>query len=395
MRLVRSAGPALLRMGRGRATRYGWRQVWPGLDSSRFPVVRVTAEGHAVPAGEIVTLAARESVWLPEAAVTAGLPVAVADARPAGFLGRHFAAIHADLRLPSRPDEWSDHHTLIAIARRGEDLPGDLIVGEESFGRWQVIEPVPHTRDEYAALASAAMAGRPPGSSAGGERPKFGVMVEGEHILVKFAARGGAGDLVARRWCDLLVLEALALDIVGSHGIAVPRTALVETPTHWCLESARFDRVGPRGRRAVLSLAAVHDEAADGWTRAARALLDAGRIDEEDARRLRWLDAFGALIGNTDRHQHNVVFFTDGPHLRLAPAFDQVSMFYAPAADGLVPSRTFAVPHATADVLDVWEDARAAAREFWVRAGDDVRVSDGLRLACASNARALTTAAST
>lgn len=339
-----------------------------------------------------MTLAARESVWLPEGAVTAGLPVAVADARPAGFLGRHFAAVHADLHLPSRPDEWSDHHTLIAIARRGEDLPGDLIVGEESFGRWQAIEPVPHTRDEYATLAAAAMAGRPPGSSAGGERPKFGVLVEGEHVLVKFAARGGAGDVVARRWCDLLVLEALALDVIGSHGIAVPRTALVETPTHWCLESARFDRVGPRGRRAVLSLAAVHDDAADGWTRAARALLDAGRIGEEDARRLRWLDAFGALIGNTDRHQHNVVFFTDGPRLRLAPAFDQVSMFYAPAADGLVPSRTFAAPHAIADLLDVWENARAAAHEFWTRASEDVRVSDALRLACAGNARSLTAA---
>ena len=112
MRLARSAGPALLRIGRARATRYAARQPWPGLDSSRFPVVRVTATGRAIPAGEIVTLAARESVWLPEGAVTAGLPVAVADARPAGFLGRHFAAVHADLHLPSRPDEWSDHNPI-------------------------------------------------------------------------------------------------------------------------------------------------------------------------------------------------------------------------------------------------------------------------------------------
>jgi hypothetical protein len=43
-----------------------------------------------------------------------------------------------------------------------------------------------------------------------------------------------------------------------------------------------------------------------------------------------WLDAFGALIANTDRHQHNILFFTEGSHLRLAPAFDQVSTLYVP-----------------------------------------------------------------
>ncbi len=48
-----------------------------------------------------------------------------------------------------------------------------------------------------------------------------------------------------------------------------------------------------------------------------------------------------------------------------APAFDQVSMLYAPSADGQVSSRVFPLPHATADTLDVWDDARMAAREFW------------------------------
>ena len=136
----------------------------------------------------------------------------------------------------------------------------------------------------------------------------------------------------------------------------------------------------------MLSLAAVHDNPADSWARAAVLLRDAGRLTDEDARRLRWLDAFGALIGNTDRHQYNIVFFAEGSRLRLAPAFDQVSMLYAPSADGQVPSRAFALPHATADTLDVWEDARAAAREFWQRASDDGRVSDDIRSVCAAHA---------
>ena len=379
-------GPDVVRIGRGRATRYGLRQSWPSLDASRFPVSRVTETGTAQSAGELITLAARQTVWIPAGTVSNGLPIELADARPSGFLGRHFAATHADLRVPARLADWSDPHILIAMSRRGEDLTGNLIVGDESFARWQALENATRTRNDYPGLAEATIAGHPPGSSAGGERPKFGVLVEGRHVLVKFAARGGAGDAVARRWCDLLVLEALALSVVSSRGMSAAPTNIVETTSHLFLESERFDRIGVRGRIAVLSLAAVHDDAADSWARAAVLLRSAGRLSEEDTRRLRWLDAFGALIANTDRHQHNIVFFPEGSGLRLAPAFDQVSMLYAPSADGQVPSRVFALPHATADTLDVWDDARMAAREFWERASDDGRLSDDARSFSSVNA---------
>ncbi len=379
-------GPDVVRIGRGRATRYGLRQSWPSLDASRFPVFRVTETGTAQSAGELITLAVRQTVWIPADTVSNGLLIELADARPSGFLGRHFAATHADLRVPARLADWSDPHILIAMSRRGEDLTGNLIVGDESFARWQALENATRTRNDYPGLAEATIAGHPPGSSAGGERPKFGVLVEGRHVLVKFAARGGAGDAVARRWCDLLVLEALALSVVSSRGMSAAPTNIVETTSHLFLESERFDRIGVRGRVAVLSLAAVHDDAADSWARAAVLLRSARRLSEEDTRRLRWLDAFGALIANPDRHQHNIVFFPEGSGLRLAPAFDQVSMLYAPSADGQVPSRVFALPHATADTLDVWDDARMAAREFWERASDDGRLSDDARSFSSVNA---------
>jgi HipA-like protein len=389
MRGLREAGPDVVRIGRGRATRYGLRQSWPTLDASRFPLFRVTENGPARSEGELLTLVARQTVWMPAGRVSNGLPRELSDACPSGFLGRHFGAIHADLRLPARLADWSDHHILIAMSRRGEDVPGNLIVGDESFARWQALERVVKTRNDYPALAEATIAGHPPGSSAGGERPKFGILVDGRHMLVKFAGRGGAADVVARRWCDLLMLEALALTVVSSHGISAAHTNIVETPSHCFLESERFDRVGVRGRVAVVSLAAVHDDPADSWARAAVRLRDAGSLAHEDARRLRWLDAFGALIANTDRHQYNIVFFAEGSGLRLAPAFDQVSMLYAPSPDGQVPSRVFALPHATADTLDVWDDARTAAREFWQRASDDGRLSDDIRCSCAANAVAL------
>lgn len=379
MRRVAAAGPDVVRIGRGRATRYGLRQAWTGLDESRFPMVRINADGVAVSSGELITCAGGETVWMPAGDVQRGLPIELVDNRPAGFLGRHFAAQHAGLRLPARLEDWSDHHILLAVSRRGEDLPGNLIAGDESFARWQALDWPDVSRDDYPVLADAAIAGQIPGSSAGGERPKFGVYVDGRHVLVKFATRGSDGDVVARRWCDLLVLEALALDVLASRGVAAARAQLLEFPTHYCLEVDRFDRIGLRGRLAVLSLAAVHDDLADGWARAAVRLRAQRRVSQEDADRLRWLDAFGALIANTDRHQYNVVFFSDQGQVRLAPAFDQVSMFYAPSADGQVPVREYPTPRATPDTLDVWDDARAAAREFWSRVADDTRVSDSMR----------------
>src|SRR6266403_2160068 len=92
MRMVREAGPEILRIGRGRATQYGLRQVWPNLDSSRFPLFRIRESGTAVAAGELITLTAHQTAWMPMAMVVSGLPAELADARPSGFLGRHFAA---------------------------------------------------------------------------------------------------------------------------------------------------------------------------------------------------------------------------------------------------------------------------------------------------------------
>lgn len=384
MRLARDAGPKILRIGRARATQYGLRQTWPTLDDSRFPLFRISESGAPVSAGELITLAAHQSVWMPVGTVTDGLPPELVDARPSGFLGRHFTAIHSDLGLPPRLSDWSDHHILAAMSRRGENVPGNLIVGEESFARWQEREPISRTRDDYSALAAATIAGHPPGSSAGGERPKFGALVENRNVLVKFSARG---DLVSRRWCDLLILEGIALEVIASRGMAAAGTNVIGTSEYWFLESERFDRSGVRGRVAVQSLAAVHDNPADPWARAALILKEARRLTDEDAHRLSWLDAFGALIANTDRHQYNVLFFTESGRLRLAPAFDQVAMLYAPTGDGQLPQRDFALPHATAYTLDVWEDARNAAREFWGKGSEDRRLSDDARLFCTTNVR--------
>ena len=71
---------------------------------------RVLETGAAQSEGELFTLMARQTVRMPSGTVTDGLPIELADVRPSGFLGHHFAATHADLRLPARLIDWSGHH---------------------------------------------------------------------------------------------------------------------------------------------------------------------------------------------------------------------------------------------------------------------------------------------
>jgi len=396
MRRLRHHPGDILRIGLGRATRYGLIQRWPGLQSGRFPLMRIDETGAAIPAGELVTLAARQSAWLPVGEVFDGLPVEVSDASPSGFLGRLFAHQHAALGVPARISDWSGHHILLAVSRRGDDLPGNLIIGQESLDRWFSGRPAPRTIEDYPELADAVSTGQPIGSSAGGERPKFGAYADGRHVLVKFVGQAGPPDGAAQRWRDLLALEALALDVLREHGIPSAKAQLLASDAYRFLEVERFDRVGERGRRAAMTLAAVHQDPVDSWSRAAIRLQQARKITADDARRLRLLDAFGALIANVDRHHHNVVFFpafatasAAGPaSYALAPAFDQLPMLYAPGGDGTLPIRTFVLPTPTAETLDVWDDARSLALTFWHHASEGPAVSDGMRRIAAANARA-------
>jgi hypothetical protein len=393
MRRVR-ADRRVVRIGRARATRYGLRRESSLLGSSEFPLFQITADGEPQPIGRLVLLAADETVWLPGGVVFDGLPAEVADMRPAGFMGRAFPGTYPELHVPRRIQDWSDEHILLALTRRGDDGPGNLIVGDESMERWFSLSTSERTRSDYPALAEAATAGAPAGSSAAGEQPKFGAFVEGHHHIVKFAAGGSS---VAARWQDLLRLEALALDVLRAGGVDAARATLVESPPYTFLEVERFDRIGARGRRAVMTLAATGVDLSDTWSRAARRLMEAKLLLSEDARRLRLYEAFARCIANPDRHHFNVVVFPeylDGgearsvepTRYRLAPAFDQLPMLYAPTSDGQLPTRELELATPTADTWDVWNDARALAVTFWQQAGSLEGVSAWMRDVAARNA---------
>lgn len=379
-----SAG--VLRFGRGPGSTYAARERFPGLDTDEFPVFRVDQDGKARDVGRLITLVRNETVWLPGAEVSFGLPPEINDAAPRGFLGRSFARRHEDLGLPEDVTLWSDHHALAAISRRGEDLPGNLVLGRESFDRLQRLQQTNHGLQDFDQLAELALAGEHAGSSAGGEQPKFTVLLDGVHRIVKFASSETEN---ARRWRDLLQLEHLALETLAQAGVPVATNRLHDTKGGLkCLIVDRFDRMGERGRINTLSLAAASGELVGSWTDAAYVLNSRRMLHDADLRRVALLDAFGAQIANTDRHMFNIALFEEDGKYLLAPAFDQLPMAYAPPASGHL-RRTLVDPAVPAvNTLQCWDEATELARTFWHEASGQ-SLSDPMMSLVRAHARRL------
>lgn len=384
------------RMGKTRGVRYALRRQVRGL-AAPIPVYAIDTEGKARQVGELDPLTNGQHWFEPARAdqgpgiLHEGLPPYCVDMAPQGFLGRGFAAQHPELELPERLNDWTDDHRLIAIARHGDDCVGNLIVGRESMDLFLASRP-PAGKPSYMKLADGAAAGTA-GSSAGGEQPKFAAYNGQHHVIVKFSP--GDGSPADARWRDLLICEAVAAKYIWSGtGLKTDCRWLDEGKQRF-LESVRFDRVGFRGRRGVLSLAAVADEwlgTRDNWTEATRRMLDAGMIGKDTARRIFWLEAFGRLTGNNDRHSGNITFYCDAtlaaPSLALAPAYDMLPMRYAPTAAG-VPALAPELPRQTADLLDVWTQAEHAARDFWREIEAEEEISAKFRELAGKMARAL------
>lgn len=386
-RVVGGLGEQIVRIGRARASRYALRREVRGLPAE-LPVYRVDQAGRPEMAARLVLLADGEH-WIQRADGGdhfEGLPPVIHDMTPQGFLGRGFSATYPELELPPRLQDWSDDHRLIAVARREPDALGDLIVGDESLERFLADGPAEVASIDYPALSRHSAEGGA-GSSAGGEQPKFTAYTPRGHVLVKFTS--GDGSPAERRWHDLLACEALAANVIRDAGIRAARSEVVDIGTQRFLEVERFDRIGERGRRGVITLGPLDDDLygrRDSWSEAAQRLQRDGLLATEDARRVRLLDVFGARIANSDRHFGNVSFFADGlqqrPKLELAPVYDMLPMAYAPSAGMVQEVRPVRVTQ-RAYWLDVWEEAGRMAAEFWQRVQEEERISAEFRAAVA------------
>ncbi len=421
-RAVRAAGDELVSRGSARRTAYAARRALRGV-TAPLPIYRVGQDGMPTEIAQLALIhpegSAVESLtplgWPLDEAMRDGwfdgLPYPLHDLRPQGFLGRHFARRHAAvLQVSDDPASWSDDDALQAMSLMGDDLPGDLIVGEAACRLWlaQVQafrsgEATPAVADRavaktYPALAEAALTHGTAGSSAGGEFPKFTALRRFQDdrlqpVLVKFSGSDDAPG--TRRWADLLVCEHLAGEVVRAElGIEAACSRIYTAGGRTFLEVDRFDRHGPLGRSPLMSWsslnAALVGAAGRPWADGVAPLQAAGWLAAEalDAVRTVWL--FGLLIGNTDMHDGNLSFCpsleSPTPTLALAPIYDMLPMLYAPVRGVELPTRLYQPRLPLPAESAAWQRAAPAAHRFWQLASRDRRISAPFRQLCADNA---------
>jgi hypothetical protein len=395
----------IIRIGSTRGSRYAMLRTVEGIGSS-WPLRRIDEHGHPHEMGVLHALAGTEYFFQPHArnfqwgGLSDGLPYFLQDQRPGGFLGRAVPRRYSELALPQRVADWTDDHYLRFLTQRGSDPVGDLLLGDVALDEFlasvksRVSLPLQQREHEYPRLADEVMEGGLPGSSAHGEHPKFAVLLEDpsqpRHVLVKFSPQ--IGTPMGQRWSDLLVAEHLAHEVLRGAGVATARSRIERFADRTFLETERFDRAGRDGRIGVTSLHAI-DSALygrlDNWIAAAIRLARERRVDEATVDTVRLLAAFGALIGNTDRHFGNLAFFDryDG-EFRLAPVYDMLPMLYAPEHDELIVRR-FEPPGPTADTMRSFGRARALAEIYWTRCAGDERISTEFRRIAAENLAAI------
>lgn len=390
------------KVGAARSQRYVLPRNVPGV-GSEVRVMRIDAQGHPSPFARMVPLEGG-AFWVDEAdGVSArhdGLPWFLDDMRPQGFMGRTFAHAHPALQLGHDPRHWSDDDVLRAMTLYGDDLPGNLIMGEAAFQRFHTL-PGRASRvasaESYPALAEQAMRGTHPGSSAGGEQPKFCTITAGRHVIVKFSPAGSAP--ADQRMRDLLVCEHLALRTLAQAGLPAAPTQLFMGAGRVFLESERFDRTPLAddaqgrdlgGRIGMVSLQVYNAEYVgeiDNWAATANRMAARHLLTQADARTLRLLEAYGQLIANTDRHYGNISLVLQDDDWALSPTYDMLPMLYAPVSGELVPRDFASRPQQpTAATLGEWGEAQRLARVFWQAAATDERVSADFRAIAAENA---------
>lgn len=386
-------------LGAGKSRLYALQRSIAGVDAP-IPVFQLDADGHIALLGNLDVLEGGYYAMRANPGnryeVYQGIPFFMRDLRPQGFLGRMEPGRHRELELPANILHWTDEQTLKYITRRSEYAAGDLILGNESYARYlasagaqaTTFIPAAQRTTRYPQMAQESMQGEAPGSSAGGEQPKFTAAIAPltpaappEHVIVKFSPPLDTPS--GRRWGDLLVCEHLALQVLAQHGIAAAHTSIVEAEARIFLQVLRFDRVGLKGRAAMATFSALDGELGmmdQNWSAVAQELGSRGELAKDDVRSVEILDLYGALIANTDKHHGNIaVHWTLQRKLRLLPAYDMLPMLYRPNAHGEIIERTWSPIYLHRLELRHLPICYPMALAFWQAVLADGRISDDFK----------------
>lgn len=355
------------------------------------------------------------------------LPWLFWDMCPSGFLGKRFARLEAGLALNSDPRTWSRDDALRALTEAGDDLPGNLIIGERSLERWQTTRARETAWEVDARKFEAGeldvIAGRtrqpdgtviisrrpwdPPAeiddwlssestnssSSLGGERPKLALRTDYGGGLFKFSPPvpppnapnpAASGTPQGQRWADLLRVEAHCSQTLVAHGVdAVDSRAGYSLNGRVVLEVVRFDRTRGLGRRGASTLywyamARLGDVNLPA-PRVVAALVEDGHLPAIALPLVERVHAFSAAIANTDAHLGNYgLVFDESGRASLAPFYDILPMALAPSNDELPDSRLRSSRPPVDPVVETWvndlvrrvcadDEISTPFRDLWLR----------------------------
>lgn len=392
-RQLRLMGASVIKLQSGRSPRYALtRNAFGGND--KLPLSMVDAHGNTVLAAYIRPLVHRgffiePATGMPPVLLGEGknglyddLPYFLFDLSPQGFLGRQIAEEMAsrDNDFPTDPRRWSANHIGRYLVSNGDDLPGNFKFGEQMLLRVRH-KPVPTSATDYPALADSVMSGVIPGSSAGGEQPKFTAFCgdRSAHVIVKFSPKGD--NDVARRWRDILITEYHATEAIRSdENFPASETRLIEIDGRLFLESQRFDRSGEYGRMSMISLQSIDAEftgIGGNWPQVMYALHKRDLVSWQHVFDAEYLWHFGRLINNTDMHLGNLSLAIEGNVFRLLPIYDMCSMGFAPKSGVEVHPYAFVPPEIKGINIrdDVIPGIKKLAHNFWERVASDERIS--------------------
>jgi hypothetical protein len=376
-RYLRLLGSQIITIGKGRKTLYAYRRIITNVGQI-IPVYQVTLEGQLTEAGNLHAIYPKGFFWeakkIQLSRIFEDLPYFLNDIRPSGYLGRLIPFTYPDWEFPEDIRFWSAEVTLNYLTHFGIDLIGNLIVGEAAAKKFLELRlkhsKLPSTEsslDNYTKLAKLVEQSGIPGSSAGGEHPKFVSKrpSDGRDVIVKFVKN--AANQITQRRVDLLRAEKIALAILSHSSDSQPAT-LLSNSEYTFLEVIRFDRTANWGRRGVISLLSLDAEligSAENWSKVAQNLCKNKLISADLLEQIQLQEYFGHFIGNTDMHNGNLSFFFEDEEISgLTPIYDMLPMKYAPIHEH-ISDETLVPFMPNPSSITSWNQARKLAIKYW------------------------------
>ena len=391
-RILSSLKTEILVIGKARETKYAaLRKI---DDRSEFPIYEIQHDGNSRHLGILYCIHPEGFYFLTKtqdatSSLYPDIPYFLNDIRHAGFLGRLVPLQNQDLNLPQDIQLWTADHCLKYLSNRGWNTIGNLIVGDKAFQLYLGNCLLPqHTvtnkdrKKQYPLFANEILSMGDPGSSVGGEQPKFTTILspENQHVLVKFSPPTNTD--IGIRIADLLLCEYLALRVLKKHGQDSADAEIISHDKRIFLEVKRFDRIDKLSRLGLISLGSLDAEFSGvlgSWSKISIELAKNKIIPDNLLEKIRFRELFGEYIANNDIHPYNLSFITQGLRvIDLAPTYDMTCMLFMPRNYQIVPIE-FKPPLPLVEDKKIWENVYLAAIEFWNDVLKDDRVSSSFK----------------